>query len=234
MRKRLQRASGFTLIEMMVVVTILSIITLLAAAGYGQLSQRAALQSASFDLQSSLSWARSRALENGSDVWVIIYPEGGRDPGEPLKGVAMGKSGAYYVYEDRTMRFARAGEPTFGYDDFNPADQYAAPITDGQLLEFRYLEDYRGGAIRFARMGGTVFDPPFNMVAPVACSVCVGGQRGAIVFTGDGMVRFYDGAGTLLADVNDASLALGNVDEGRGYIFAIARATAHVAAKASY
>lgn len=231
MRKRLQRASGFTLIEMMVVVTILAIITMLAAAGYAQLSQRAALQNASFDLQSSLSWARSRALENGSDVWVIIYPEGRRDG---LVGAAADGPGAYYVYEDRTMRFARAGEPTFGYDDFNPAAPYDAPIAEGQLLESRYLGDYEGGAIRFARVGGTVFDAPFSTVAPEACSVCEGGQRGAIVFTGDGMVRFYDAAGTLLADLNDASLALGNVDEGRGYIFAIAKATAHVAAKASY
>lgn len=227
MRKRLPRASGFTLVEMMVVVAIVGVLAMLAAAGYERLGQRAALQNATFDLQGALSWARSRAIERGSNVWVIIYPQGKRN-------APTGGKGAYFVYEDLTMRFAKPGEPTFGYDDFRIDNSFNPLDTEGQLLQTNYMEDYKGGAISFARVGSTVFPAPFTGLAPVACSVCVGGgSRGALVFTGDGTVRFYDGAGALLS-LGDVSLALGNTDDKRGYIFGISGATAFVAAEASY
>lgn len=228
MRKRLPRASGFTLVEMMMVVAIVGVLAMLAAAGYERLGQRAALQNATFDLQGSLSWARSRAIERGSNVWVIIYPQGKRN-------AATGGKGAYFVYEDLTMRFASPGQPTFGYDDFRIDNSFNPIDTEGQLLQTRYMEDYKGGAISFARMGTTTFAAPFSGLTPVvACSVCVGaGSRGAMVFTGDGTVRFYDGAGALLS-LGDVSLALGNTGDNRGYIFGISGATAFVASQASY
>lgn len=218
---------GFTLVEMMVVVAIIGLLAMLAAAGYERLGQKAALQNATFDLQGDLSWARSRAQERGSNVWVIIYPQG-------KKGSATGGTGAYFVYEDLTMRFAKPGLPTFGYDDFRVDNTFGPVIAEGQLLQSRYLSDYRGGAISFARVGTTAFAAPFNTLTPVACSVCVGGgSRGAIVFTGDGTVRFYDGAGGLLSNAN-ASLALGNTGDNRGSIFGVSGATAFVASQASY
>lgn len=229
MRKHLPRASGFTLVELMVVIAIVGVLAMLAAAGYERLGQRAALQNATFDLQGDLSWARSRALERGSNVWVIVYPQASRSS-------TTGGNGAYFVYEDLTMRFARPGLATFGYDDFrldNTLDLTDTEVRQGQLLQARYLDEYKGGAIRFARVGTTIFPAPFATLAPAACTVCTGaGARGAMVFTGDGTVRFYDGTGALLS-LGDASLAVGNLADNRGYIFGINGATAFVASQAS-
>ncbi len=192
------------------------------------MSQRAALQNATFDFQSTLSQARSRALERGSDVWVIIYPDGGRTG-------ATGGQGAYFVYEDLTMRFAGGGvSGGFGYDDFSPLNTENPILAQGKRLESRYLADYAGGTIRFQRVGSAAFQAPFTGLSPSNCSVCLGsGGRGALVFTGHGTVRFYNGAGAVL-DVGEASVAIGNPAEGRGFLFGISGATGFVAAQASY
>lgn len=226
MRKRLSGAAGFTLVEMMVVVAIVGLLAMLAAAGYERLGQRAALQNAAFDVQGDLSWARSRALERGSNVWVIVYPQGNRD-GD------VGGNGAYFLYEDLTMRFAKAGQPTFGYDDFRIDNTFGTDVAEGQLLQSRYLEDYKGGAIRFERVGATTLPAPFSTLTPEPCTVCGARPRGAMVFTGDGSVRFYDDEGAVLS-LGDATLALGNTDDKRGYLFGVSGATGFVASQPSY
>ena len=229
MRKHLPRASGFTLVELMVVVAIVGVLAMLAAAGYERLGQRAALQNATFELQGALSLARSRAMERGSSVWVIVYPQASRS-------ATTGGQGAYFIYEDLTMRFAKPGQPTFGYDDFridNTLDLTDTTAKTGQLLQARFMEDYKGGAISFSRVGTTTFPAPFTTLLPAACTVCTAaGARGAMVFTGDGTVRFYDGAGAVLS-LGDASLAVGSSADNRGYIFGINGATAFVASQAS-
>jgi type IV fimbrial biogenesis protein FimT len=68
-RRSLQ--SGFTLIELMVVISIAAVLAALAAPAFQQLVASQRMRSASFDMVSDLVLARSEALKRGATVQVV-------------------------------------------------------------------------------------------------------------------------------------------------------------------
>lgn len=70
-----KRLSGFTLIEVLVVIALLGIVTALAAPGFASLVQSNRVQAAAGELQRALYYARSEAMSRGVNVVVTTEPE---------------------------------------------------------------------------------------------------------------------------------------------------------------
>jgi type II secretory pathway pseudopilin PulG len=218
-----------TLIEMAVTLAIIGIVMALSFATLSQLGDWADPQSAASDLSGALSLARARAVERGSDVWLILYEDIDRN------GSAAQGNGAYFLLEDRLFNFkdgtgAPAGSLT--YIDFQPPNRITPLPAQGMLMESKYLDSYSftrdRSTVRFGASGTLSFDAPFTGLTPSACSFCDGSpRRGAVVFDQDGSARFYKGDGTPVTlaggTVGQRSAALGllSTDGRREYLFAI-------------
>jgi prepilin-type N-terminal cleavage/methylation domain-containing protein len=227
-----RRTRGFTLLEMMIALAILSVLTALSISAIQRMDDWADPQSAASDLSGALSLARARAVESGSDVWFIIYEDINRD-GDAGQG-----NGAYFLIEDRRYDFLTGSgpAPTSGtlltYPTFQPPDNVEPLREQGFLVDSKYLDAYSMSAkpstVRFGVSGTVQYDAPFATLTPTACSFCSGTpKRGAIVFGADGSARFFDGAGTQVVlgsgNIAQRSAALGliSTDGLREFIFAV-------------
>jgi len=69
--RSLSRARGFTIIELMIVITILAIFIMLAAPSMGNLVRDQRIKTATGDVYATLAFARSEALKRNTNVAVI-------------------------------------------------------------------------------------------------------------------------------------------------------------------
>lgn len=225
-------SSGFTLLELMIVLAIVGIVTAMAATTATQIGARNATQNASSDLSSILSKARARAEQRGSDVYVIIYPR------MTLSGALTGGSGAVFVYEDMNGNFLTGTGPCDGtgtadcsWVNFSPPNNIKGPTTSlDTLVDIVYLDSYAKKNVRFGKPSATTWGAPFTTIGTAAdtngCSFCgTSPNKGAVVFTGEQMLRFLDDSGAPVAQ-RKAGLALQAVDNPRNtFLFGLVGAT---------
>ncbi|PTL77654.1 GspH/FimT family pseudopilin [Vitiosangium sp. GDMCC 1.1324] len=215
--KRERRDGGFTLIEVMVVVAIIGVLTALSMVAYDSVGKRGALQNAAFDLQGTLTLARSEAVSRGYPIWIVLYTTASRKAPTGTTG-----QGAFLMVEDTKNDFVRA-----------PAGLFALPLKSAVGVPSVYfLEDY-SKQVRFeAATPGVAgrYSQPFSTLNVQTCGFCSGTPlRGAIVFNPDGSARFVDGQGQYIAVANQA-LAFSSLDRKNQYLFAISGPSGYVAA----
>jgi prepilin-type N-terminal cleavage/methylation domain-containing protein len=224
--------SGFTLIELMIVIAIVGVVAGMAAATASQIGSRNATQNASSDLSSILNKARSRAELRGGDVYVIVYPRMTRT------GAMTGGSGAVFIFEDMNGNFLTGSGPCNGsgtqdcsWANFVPPNNVRGPATSpDRTLEAIYLDNYPKKNVRFGKPATTTWAMPFAGIGTNAdtngCSFCgTSTHKGAIVFTGEQMLRFLDHTGAPVAQ-RTAGLALQGVDNPRNtFLFGLVGAT---------
>jgi|GEM_PF-2414662 len=212
--RRAGRGAGFSLLEMVVVLGIVSVLAGLAMAAYDAVGRRGALQSAAFDLQGVLSSARAKAVSRGYPVWVVFHPTAGR--GSMTTG-----QGAFLMVDDTTSRFVPSPALLFGL----------ALQVQNSVSAVYFLEDY-SKKVRFSALTPGVVGPykePFSRLRVETCGFCSGATpRGAIVFRADGSARFVDGEGHYESLPNQA-LAFSSLDLQHQYLFAISGPTGYVA-----
>jgi prepilin-type N-terminal cleavage/methylation domain-containing protein len=229
--KHARRAGGFTLLEVMIVVAIIGVLTALSVVTFDAVGKRGALQNAAFDLQSTMSVARTRAMSRGYPVWVVFFSSANR------KGQT-GGAGAFMVVEDRASRFVKSPAALYALELVPNATSIRDELTgkvveSGEVSSVYFLDDYskkvRFGALKPGRVG--LFGAPFSGLAVQTCSFCssAGTLRGAIGFYPDGGARFYDGSGDPVSGTNH-SLALSSVDGLKQQLFAISGPSGYMAA----
>lgn len=233
MTPRARTRSGFTLLELMIVVTIIGTISAMAAAAAQRIGAQNSSQNAASDLSSVLQNARARAEKSGADVYVIIYPT------MTKTGALTGGNGALFVFEDSNGDFltlGAAGDCTgtgavdCSWATFNPtANQInSRPASGDRLIEAIYLDKYTKANARFGKASTTTFAAPFASIGTTAnasgCSFCVAG-KGGLVFTGEQQLRFLDNTGAPVAQ-RVAGLALQAKDNvNHEFLFGLVGAT---------
>ncbi|HEX8820019.1 MAG TPA: prepilin-type N-terminal cleavage/methylation domain-containing protein [Archangium sp.] len=215
--KREGRDGGYTLLELMITLAIVSILAGLSVMGYAAVGRRGALQNVSFDLQGVMGAARTRAVSRGHPVWVVLFPAASHK-------AKTGGLGAFMVVEDRNGGFMRS-----------PLSPLELPLVVDDLegvSETYFLEDYskkvRFGALTPGRTD--LFGAPFSGMTVQTCSFCSGADhpRGAIVFLPDGGARFVDGQGTFLSTANQ-TMAFSSLEGRKQHLFAISGPAGYMA-----
>ena len=210
-----QRASGFTLLEVMVVVAIIGILAGLSVTTLSRMQPRMDVMGALDDLSATLAQAQARAQAGGGDVWVVFVPTS--------TGTSTRARGGILVYEDLDRDLA------FGALVINDAGQLVtAPEPGDELLGTTWYDDEPfQGRVQLALKPGEGFslNAPFSGAAATCnfCSNGPGGLRGAIVFQANGEVRLVDGTGAQVANLNAGVVTLSS-DAARGAL-AVAPAT---------
>lgn len=126
-------SKGFTLVEMMVVIAILGILLTVVIPSFKSMIHNQRVKSASFELFTSLTLARSEAIKRNRDVTITPTTTGSWESGwsiaegstilrnqAAISGVAVSGAPASVTYK-RTGRISNTTSPAFQLD-VSPAD----------------------------------------------------------------------------------------------------------------
>jgi prepilin-type N-terminal cleavage/methylation domain-containing protein len=115
------RNSGFTLVEVMVVIAIIAIMAAFAAPAMNSLIRTQKVRSAAYDLFGDLTYARSEAIARGHDVqmaslsgtnWALGWGVRDLTTGEMLRKGSALSSGVTFTADQSTLTFDRNGRTT--------------------------------------------------------------------------------------------------------------------------
>jgi prepilin-type N-terminal cleavage/methylation domain-containing protein len=198
MARRHARTRGFTVVELVLVVSIVAVLAALAYVSFGRLRPRARLADATNELVAIVHGARQHALATGHDVVVMVFPQfAGPD-----------STGRVVVYEDGDFALLNsAATPNFG--GYDPASPQAGPRSE-VLVTYDLPRSVVVGPTAGAGAGSTMPAPLAGIAIDVDCSFCAttGDRRGAIRFDPRGRATFYSANGVPLANQVGGTLSL--------------------------
>lgn len=205
-RRNAAAQSGYTLIELMVVVAIIGIMATIAGSYFLRTTSRGNLASSASELQALFHQARQTALATGNPVAVLVYP----NYSPPSGGGATAK-GYFIVYQDACFDFFTGGATCgVSYSAYAPATlKYGgtSQVIDTMTLPHGVVVGPSTGMGAAA----TLRAPLQGVVVNVACSFC-GTTGGAVQFDSRGQATFFKLSGTTVTPYTPsggASLSLG-------------------------
>jgi prepilin-type N-terminal cleavage/methylation domain-containing protein len=182
--KRTRTSNGFTLVEVVVVLTIMAVLASLAYVSIARQSPRASLATSVSEIQSLIHQARQSALASGQDVAVMIFPNWVR--GEQRGRIVVYRDGDFGLFSGGVVDFA-------GY---NPSNLAAGPNSE-VLAHFDFPKGVTVGPATGMGAAAVLQAPLAGVVVNVACSFCQAGGNGAIRFSSSGQATFYGSGATL-------------------------------------
>jgi len=198
-------ASGFTIVELAVVLLIIAVLAGLTFASFSRAKPRADMKTAAGELQALLHQARETALSSGNPVYVLVY-----------KGYTPASSGIGYfiVYQDACLPVpdfmtggATCGVSFAAYDPNVLAAGGSSVIVDTMTLPNNLMVGPSNGM----GTGATLPAPLQGVAVAVDCSFC-GSTGGAVQFDASGQATFFSLAGgtvtPLFANGGGGSLSL--------------------------
>jgi prepilin-type N-terminal cleavage/methylation domain-containing protein len=201
--ERRRPASGFTLIELMVIVAIIAILAGLAFSNYARTRPRVRLSTTAAEIQTALMVARQEAIGRSRDVAVLFFPN----------QVTSSGTGRVVVYLDAAGGFMN-GAPPAGFPSFCSFNRVTmaggSSSTGSGVLSIIDLP----GEVRIGPPTSAVAVAfPFNTVPATVtgCSFCDNAlDAGAIRFDARGRATVYSTCGPLdlVAGVNGGSITL--------------------------
>lgn len=195
-----RRPSGFTMIEMAIVLAIAAILAAAAYTSIGRQRPRARLANVASEVHAMLHGARLTAMANGHNVVVMIFPNfANQDQG----------TGRLVLYEDGDFTFFSAAAPAGeNFDSYDPARRTAG----GRSAVLDVLDlprEIRVGPATGMGAAAVLPAPLAGIPVNVACSFCGGlaDGRGAILFDPRGRAWFYGQNGPPAAVAQGASFS---------------------------
>jgi prepilin-type N-terminal cleavage/methylation domain-containing protein len=203
-KRQANRAAGFTLIELVIVIAIIAILAAMVGSSMARSKPRANLASAATELQALIHQARQSALATGNPVGVLVYKS--YSPTADPTSI-----GYVIVYQDACFDFFTNGATCgVSYGGYNPAVLRTggkSTVLDTMTLPSGIIVGPPTGMGASASLKA----PLQGVLVNVACDFCdVTG--GAIQFDPRGQASFYKLNGTTVAPytpIGGASISLG-------------------------
>jgi len=196
------KPSGFTLIEMLITISIVVVLAGLAVSNLWRLRPRAHLADAASELTAIVHGARQQAMATGHSVAVMVFPDYAGTSG----------TGRVIVYEDGDFTLMNAaGNPNFAnYDPAKPAYGPNSTI----IATWDVPTSVSIGPLTGAGASAALPAPFAGIPINVDCSFCgaLALRRGAVVFDSHGYASFYSNVGVALPNLTGGSLSLAAPD----------------------